>query len=154
MRAIATFEAAKGLLVILMGFGALSFHHDLVELGTDVISHLHLNPAHHLPSVLLNALEHAERSDLRWIALGALAYSALRFTEAYGLWFQKTWAEWLAIVTGGIYLPVEIVELCKRLTVVRVLITLLNLALVIYLLWVRKKAKRSSHSAVVVSDRV
>ena len=46
----------------------------------------------------------------------ALTYSAIRFTEAYGLWRERRWAEWLSAVSGAIYLPFEIYELAGGIT--------------------------------------
>lgn len=40
----------------------------------------------------------------------------MRFVEAYGLWRERRWANWLAAISEGIYLPVEIYELFARVT--------------------------------------
>jgi uncharacterized membrane protein (DUF2068 family) len=37
-----------------------------------------------------------------------LAYAAIRLAEGYGLWLGKHWAEWLAVISAGLYLPFEI----------------------------------------------
>ena len=49
----------------------------------------------------------------------AFAYSVLRFAEAYGLWKERTWAEWLAFVSGTLFLPLEIHGLMRGITVLR-----------------------------------
>jgi len=90
VRAVALFEAAKGTLVLLTGFGALSLiHHDAQRIAEQLVGHLHLNPAKH---------------------------GLIRFVEAYGLWLGRRWAEWFAAVSGGIYIPFEIYELLQRVT--------------------------------------
>ena len=45
----------------------------------------------------------------------AFAYSTLRFIEAYGLWKQRTWAEWVAFGSGALLIPLEIRELTRGL---------------------------------------
>ena len=45
------------------------------------------------------------------LAAAATAYALVRGVEAYGLWFERRWAEWFALVSAGLYVPVEIFEL-------------------------------------------
>lgn len=54
----------------------------------------------------------------------------MRFVEAYGLWHERRWAEWFAVGSGGIYIPVEVYELTVRFTWVRVGALVINLAIV------------------------
>ena len=108
LRTVATFEAAKGLAVMLAGFGVLSLiHHDAQRAAETLVRHLHLNPARHYPSVFIEAARQATDSRLWLLASGAFAYACVRGVEAYGLWRARAWAEWFAILSGGLYLPVE-----------------------------------------------
>lgn len=83
-------------------------------------------------------------NDSRLMALAGLAflYATLRFVEAYGLWRMRTWAEWLAIVAGSIYLPVEVYEMSRRATWMRGCVLLTNLLIVVYLVSVRLASRR------------
>lgn len=46
LKAVAMFEALKGLLVLLGGFGLLALvHHDVQAFVERIVVHLHLNPA-------------------------------------------------------------------------------------------------------------
>ena len=138
VRSIAVFEAFKGLVVLLAGIGILGLvNRDLQDFGERVCLHLHLNPAHRIPHIFLVALEHLQNTNMLLLATGAFAYATLRLVEAYGLWHARPWAEWLAILSGGIYLPVELVELFRHYTHLKLAITVGNLLLVIYLLRVR-----------------
>jgi len=67
----------------------------------------------------------------------AFLYSVVRFVEAYGLWYLKAWAEWFAIISGSIYVPIELYELAKHATLVRATVLIANLAIVIYLVYLR-----------------
>lgn len=107
-----------------------------------MIQHLHLNPANHYPEIFIRAAGRLQDSRLVLLASGAFVYAAFRIVEAYGLWHERPWAEWLAIVSAGLYLPIEIFEVWKRLSVVAALITIGNAALVVFLLHVRLKALR------------
>ena len=63
----------------------------------------------------------------------ALAYAVVEWTEAYGLWREKRWAEYLTVVATTGFLPLEIHELIKRITVVRVAALIVNVALIVWL---------------------
>jgi uncharacterized membrane protein (DUF2068 family) len=140
---VAVFEAAKGLLVLLAGFGLLSLvHRDAQHAAETIVRHLHLNPARHYPRVFIQAAGGVGSSRLWLLAGGAFAYSLVRFIEAYGLWRLRPWAEWLAIIAGGLYLPVEVYELLRRPTQLKGGILVGNLAIVAYLLYVRSTAHR------------
>jgi uncharacterized membrane protein (DUF2068 family) len=142
VRAVAVFEAAKGLLVLVAGFGLLSLvHRDAQHAVETVVRHLHLNPARHYPRVFIQAAGRVSSTRLWMLAGGAFAYSLVRFVEAYGLWHLRSWAEWFAILSGGLYLPVEVYELVRHPTPVKTAILLGNLAIVAYLLYVRGTAR-------------
>lgn len=114
-RAVAVFEAAKGLLVLLAGLGLLEMiHHDLQAAAGDLVAHLHLNPASHYPRIFLELMARTTRPGMAWLALGAALYATLRFVEAWGLWRERRWAEWLAALSAAIYIPFEIRSLLRR----------------------------------------
>ena len=111
VRAIALFEAAKGVLVLSAGVGALSLiHHDVQRLAEQVVAHLHLNAAKPYPRIFIDAAARVTDARLWMLAALAVLYALVRLVEAYGLWRERRWAEWFAAVSGGIYLPFEIYE--------------------------------------------
>jgi uncharacterized membrane protein (DUF2068 family) len=57
------------------------------------------------------------------------------------LWKERAWAEWLALVSGAIYLPFEIYELARRPDWIRLVIFLVNLAVVVYMAYLRMQAR-------------
>ena len=140
LRIIAAFEAAKGALVLVVGLGLLSFVHRYAQnVGEEIVRRFHLNLAHHYPRIFLDASAHIDDAHLRLLALAALLYSTLRFVEAYGLWRMRAWAEWLAIISGGVYLPAEIYELAEHATVVKAVVFIINAGIVAYLVYVRRR---------------
>ena len=138
LRTVAAFEAAKGLLVMATGFGLLSLlHHDVQRAAEAVVGHLHLNPARHYPRVFLEAAAHVTDKRLWLLACGAFAYTVVRGVEAYGLWRARTWAQWFAILSGGIYLPIEVYALVHDATALRAVVLLINVGVVGYVCYVR-----------------
>ena len=134
LRVVAVFEGAKGGLVLVTGFGLLAFlHRGLHDAAEELVRHLHLNPARHYPRIFLDAAAHVTDTQLRLLALSAFLYTLVRFVEAFGLWRRKHWAAWLGVLSGGVYLPVELFEAAHRFSWVKLGILSVNLAIVAYL---------------------
>jgi hypothetical protein len=70
------------------------------------------------------------------IAVLASLMGALRWVEAGGIWFNQSWAQWLAVFSGFVYIPFEINELFYRFSWLMVLVLLVNTLIVSYLLYV------------------
>jgi uncharacterized membrane protein (DUF2068 family) len=134
VRAVALLEAGKGLLALLAGSGLLLlWDADLQAVANELLRHLHLNPGRIHGNVLWQTLTSTSDSQLHWIALGVLCYSMLRFVEAGGLWRDRRWAEWLGVLSGGIYVPFELRELLLRPGLLSVSLLTLNVLIVGYL---------------------
>jgi uncharacterized membrane protein (DUF2068 family) len=143
LRPIALFEAFKGAVVLIAGFGLLSFlGRDNELFAEQIIRHLQLNPTKHYPQIFITAMSRLNDSHLLALAGFAAIYALVRFIEAYGLWHERRWAEWLAALSGGIYVPIEIYELAHRVTWIRFGALALNLVVVAYMVWLLTESQR------------
>jgi len=153
LRAVAMVEFTKGLLVLLAGFGLLSLvHRDAWDMAESFLEWLHISPDTHYAQVFLNLADEVTDAKLWAVAIGAVAYSAVRFAEAYGLWRERAWAQWLALASGAIYLPFEVYELTRRLGAVRVSIFLVNLAVIVYMVYLRLEARSRMETSLGPAD--
>lgn len=136
LRTVALLEAAKGALVLLVGFGLLSLvHDDIQRFAERLIFHAHLNPAARYPRIFIDVANQITDARLLLIAAGAATYALVRFIEAYGLWYARRWAEWFAALSGGIYVPFEIFELYERVTWLSLGALLLNSTIAVFMLY-------------------
>ena len=134
IRIAAVFEAAKGSIVLATGFGLLLFiHKDLHVVSEQIVRHLHLNPARHYPTIFIDVIDHITDPQLFALALAAFLYAMVRLVEAYGLWYHRQWAEWFGFLTGGMYIPVELYELVRGVTAIKLAIFIINLMIVVLL---------------------
>ena len=146
-------EFLKGLVVLLAGFGILSLvHRDAWDVAESFLEWLHISPDTHYAQVFLNLADQVTDKKVWAVATGALAYSMLRFIESYGLWRERAWAEWLAMISGAIYLPFEILELVRRPDWIRLMIFLINLAVVLYMAFLRVQARERVRSSVPAAE--
>ncbi len=137
IRAIAIFEMVKGALGFSAGIALLFLlHKDLEAVALKILENLHIDPAGHLAEVFVEKASKINESNIIIFVALAFVYTAVRLVEAYGLWHLRAWAEWFAIISGAIYLPVEVYEIFQKPTVVRFLILLGNIAIVLYLIYV------------------
>lgn len=147
LRVVAIFEAAKGLLVLLVGFGLLAFiHKDLHSAAEQLVRHFHLNPASHYPQIFIDAAQNTDR-HLWAMAFSALLYSMVRVVEAYGLWHQQQWAEWFGLLTGALYIPIEVFAIIRGVTWPRVTVFVINAGIVGYLSYVLYRLRHGRRHA-------
>jgi uncharacterized membrane protein (DUF2068 family) len=148
---VASFELVKGIFVILMGFCALALvHQNMWLIAESLLAVFRVSSDRHSAQVFLDFADNITDARLWAAARIAFAYGVLRFAEAYGLWHERTWAEWVAFVSGALLLPLEVRELFRGLTVWRCALFVGNLAVVAYMLHVilvNHRERREAHLA-------
>lgn len=143
LRFVSIMEGLKGVIVLAAGCGVLTLiHKDLHQVAVELVEVLHMNPARHYPSIFIDTANRVTDTQLWLLALSALAYSAVRLAEAYGLWKEQPWAEWLGFLSGGIYLPIELFEIWRKPVWPRIAVFIVNVAVVGYLAVTLKRRRR------------
>jgi len=143
LKAVASFEFFKGTFVLVMGLCALALvHKDVWLYAESLLALLHINTDRRSAQLFLDFADNVTDARLWAAARIAFAYTALRFTEAYGLWNCRTWAEWVALVSGALLMPLEVRELMRGVTALRSAVFLGNLAVVFFMLYVIRTNRR------------
>ena len=86
---------------------------------------------------VLSELLQTSPHTLWLIAIGLISYGLLQIIEGTGLWFQKRWAEYLAVVATSAFIPLEVFELSHKVTILRAGALVVNIAAVLWLLWTK-----------------
>lgn len=87
---------------------------------------------------LASALHRALRVNshtLMILLVTATVYCVVEATEAVGLWRERRWAEYLTVVATVGFLPFEVHELIDRVTALRVIALVVNVAILAWLVW-------------------
>jgi uncharacterized membrane protein (DUF2068 family) len=142
LRAVASFEAAKGIVVLLLGATLLAVHSRVQDFAESLLYHLHIDFDRRIAHMLLNAASAISDMRLWVIVLAVASYATVRFIEAWGLWHQRVWAEWFALLSGALYLPWELLKVAERADWDRIGVFVVNLLIVLYMLWIRVREKR------------
>jgi uncharacterized membrane protein (DUF2068 family) len=138
---IALFKFVKGSLLLVLAFGALSLLHKNVASEVEHwLDQLRIDPDNQVIGVIIRKLQLVHSKELKEISALGAGYAALFVTEGTGLLFRKRWAEWLTIIATTSLMPLELNQLIKEFTAVRLLVLLMNAAVVLFLIYeVRRK---------------
>jgi uncharacterized membrane protein (DUF2068 family) len=139
--AIAIFKLFKGALLLMVGIGALRLlHSDVGEVVSHWIDVLRVDPDNRIIHRLLSRALSVSPKQLKEASIGTFFYSALLLTEGTGLLLRKRWAEYFIIISTAGLIPLEVYEVHRDLTATKIVVLLVNLAIVIYLVMrVRRK---------------
>lgn len=136
LRAIALFEAIKGFGALAISLGLLALlHADLRAIVVNLIGTVGMDPEAHYPAMLLHYVDVFAETEKVPLLLVVAAYVTVRLAEAWGLWFQRPWGEWLGALSGALYVPLEVRHLMRKQNWASVLILTFNIAVVAYLGW-------------------
>lgn len=134
---------------MLTGFGLLAYIHKDLHLAAERIVRLfHLNPASRYPQIFIDLADRVTDAQLWVLALSALLYAVVRFVEAYGLWLQRRWAEWFGLFAGGIYVPIELFEITRKVSWPRVALLIVNTGIVVYLSLILYQSRQKRKHAI------
>jgi uncharacterized membrane protein (DUF2068 family) len=145
VRAIVLYKTAKAvaegvLAVVIAGLVLTGYAERTYDLAATLRDHL----VHPWSIRLAEALMRSLTSTRLWWLTAALAGDAVvSAVEGWALARGFHWAAWLVVAATSLLLPVEVIELAQRTTLGRVLIFLVNLAIVLYLL---KRAMKEHHA--------
>jgi uncharacterized membrane protein (DUF2068 family) len=142
---IAVFKLFKGLALLAVGIGALKLlHKDVAAQIERWIELLRVDPHNHYIHWVLEKLSMLDARKLKELSVGTFFYSALFLTEGIGLALRKRWAEYFTIVSTSLFIPLEVYELAKRVSLMKGLLLLVNAGIIAYLVMeLRRNAKKA-----------
>jgi uncharacterized membrane protein (DUF2068 family) len=144
LRALAVERLLRAVLIGLAAYGVWKFRGAQASLQAALERDLPLLRASGIKVDQMAAMHELEKalatkpSTLAVVFFILIAYSALELVEAIGLWLLKRWGEYFAAVATAIFLPLEVHELAKGITVTRGVAFAINVAAVIYLLFAKR----------------
>jgi uncharacterized membrane protein (DUF2068 family) len=132
---IAAFKLGQALVFIVIGVGALRLlHKDVSDELSRLADHLRFNPESRFVNFILDRASIIDDRLLRRISLAVFSYAGLGLAEGIGLYLEKVWAEYMTLAITASFLPWEIFEVMRRLTLIRVSLLTVNTLVFFYLL--------------------
>src|SRR4051812_6571423 len=144
---IALMKFVKGVSLLAVAIGALHYlHRDMEDTVTHWLDVLRVDPENRYFHHIIEKLMSIDDRQLKAISAGSFFYSALLLTEGVGLMLEKHWAEYLTIIATSSFLPLEVYEIFHHFRWAKIVLLLVNLAIVGYLVWVVKRDRRQGAS--------
>jgi uncharacterized membrane protein (DUF2068 family) len=139
---IGGFKLVKGVLLLTLAAGVLShINADWEQTLAHVIRSFNADPDSRYFTGLMAKVGHlAPNHSL--VLIGTACYGLLFCVEGAGLLRQKRWAEYLTVIATGSFVPLEVYEIIKHVTAIKVMVLVLNVAIVVYLI---VRLKRDKH---------
>jgi uncharacterized membrane protein (DUF2068 family) len=157
LRGVALLEATKGIIALAVALWLVTLRHkDLETVAEHLLRFLHrvlhLSPDGHLAHMIMRGASRVNHHNLHIFTLLAFVYIGIRFTEATGLWLEKEWAEWFALISGALYMPYEIYELGLRPTPIKWGILIINALIVWYMAWLLYNSYKHRHLVAATKE--
>ena len=149
LQLIGAFKFTSGLLLVALGIGL--FHHEKDDLGEGVdhiVAALKLDPDNHYIHTAIEKVSRISPKQLRLIGVGTFLYALLYLVEGGGLLLKRRWAEYFTIIATGVFIPLEVYEVARRLTLIRVGVLAINIAIVAYLVYQLWRKRRDEAGSV------
>ncbi len=150
LRIIGGFKFASAWLLVGLAVGVFRHvHSDPGEEVEHLVATLKLDPGNHYIHTLIERVSGVSPKQLKLLGVGTLVYALLYLVEGVGLLLRKRWAEYFTVVATGGLIPLEIYEVARKFTAVRVVVLALNVAIVAYLVinLIRQRSKEAGPAA-------
>ncbi len=139
IRLIAAFKLLKAILLIAVGVGALKLlHQDAADALDRWAAMLGFDPGNRYVDNALQKLANLANltpNKIKALGVGSFVYAGLFLIEGIGLWMVRRWAEWFTVIVTSSLVPVEIYEIHRHPNPVKILVLIINLAVVGYLVY-------------------
>ena len=94
---------------------------------------MHMDPGNRHVAMLVSRLANLSPAQVKKLGLVGLLYAGLFLVEGTGLWLQRRWGEWATVVITGLLVPVEVYEIVRHPSGLKVVVLIVNVAVVAYL---------------------
>lgn len=133
---IGVFKLVGAALCLAVGIGMFRLlKRDVAEELEHFVSLLRLDPGNHFLHTAISRVAGIDRRHLKEIGFGTFFYAALYLIEGIGLILQRPWASYLTVVATGSLVPLEGYAVVRKPNLIRIIVLVLNVAIVIYLIY-------------------
>ena len=110
-------------------------HKDVATHVEHWLDQLQIHSDNRFVGALLAKLHLIHTKELKQLSALGAGCSALFLTEGTGLLFRQYWAEWLTIIATSSLIPLEVFQLLKQFTAIRLLLLVGNVGIVLFLIY-------------------
>ena len=131
---IGVFKLVKGVSLLIVAVGLLRLlHRDVATEVEHWIEILRVDPENRFIHRALVRIFNVTPKQLKELSAGTFLYAAIFLTEGVGLLARKHWAEYMTLISTGLFIPLEVYEIYRHFTMVKLAVTVVNVLIVWYL---------------------
>lgn len=131
---IGLFKLFKGISLLIAGVGLLKLlHRDIATVTQHWIEVLRVDPDNRFIHRALVRIFNVTPKQLKELSAGTFVYAAIFLTEGIGLLLRKHWAEYMTLISTGLFIPLEAYEIHRHFTWLKAAVTVVNVLIVWYL---------------------
>jgi uncharacterized membrane protein (DUF2068 family) len=139
---VGLFKLSKAIFFTAVGAGALDLmNKNISDVVLRVIDALRIDPERRFVGILMEHVGLIQPHDLRRAGILSFLYAVVCVVEGTGLMLEKRWAEYFTVILTASGLPWEGYELVEKYSPYKVGLLVINLAVLLYLLWILKKRR-------------
>jgi uncharacterized membrane protein (DUF2068 family) len=133
LRLIAAMKIVKGFVWAGLALGVLGLvHKDLDAMARHFVQVFRISPENHYVELLLEKVGVIEPAELRKLGILTAFDASIQLLEGLGLWFGAWWAEYLVVISTGLFIPEEAAATIDKFSGLRLTILVLNVLMFIY----------------------
>jgi uncharacterized membrane protein (DUF2068 family) len=145
IRIIAGAKIVKGVVLALLSLGVFDvIHKDVAEIALHFVELARISPENRYVALALEKLGLVEPATLVRLGMLSALYASILLIEGLGLWFGVVWAEYVVVISTGLFVPEECKATLQHFTWFRLSVLLLNAVMLVYVahvVWSRYRAR-------------
>jgi uncharacterized membrane protein (DUF2068 family) len=131
---IGLFKLLKAASLLIIGFGVLRLlHKDVASVAEHWVEVLRVDPDNRFVHRALLRIFNISPKQLKELSVGTFVYAGIFVTEGTGLLLRKHWAEYMTLISTALFIPLEVYEVWRHFTWLKVAVIVANLLIVWYL---------------------
>lgn len=151
LKLIAAAKLVKGAVLACLSLGVLDLiHRDLPSLALRFLEVARISPENRYVVLLLDKVGLVDTRTLVHLGILSALYASILLVEGFGLWIGAAWAEYMVVISSGVFVPEECLILLHKFTWLRLSILLVNAVILVYVakvVWDRYHIRRSARAA-------
>jgi len=151
IRVIAGAKIIKGVVFAFVTLGVFDLvHRDVTALALHFVQVLRISPENRYIELLLVKLGLIDPPAIRRLGELSGLYATVELIEGLGLWFGAGWAEYVVVISTGIFIPEECLSLLRQFTWFRLAVLIINSAILVYVanvVWKRHLFRKAALAA-------
>jgi uncharacterized membrane protein (DUF2068 family) len=150
LKVVAGLKILKSVALFGLSLGVFDLiHKDLTEIARHFVQIARISPENHYVGLMLEKLGLVKPEELRRIGELSALYACILMTEGLGLWFGAAWAEYVVVISSGVFVPEELLATWRHFSWLKLGVLILNAVILVYvvmLVWERFQSRRRARS--------